>query len=378
MNQKGRTIGKAEIAGPMMPLAEASALAPRFYVDPQIYALEAERIFADSWISIGRVDQVAKPGDYFVHEVAGERVVAVRDHDGRMRVMSAICRHRAMPVVAGAGNANSFQCPYHRWTYALDGRLLGAPEMDRAASFDRSQCRLPEIRAEIWEGWIFVNLNSDAPPLAPQLEPLRRAIANYGIADWRTTEPTLYDSPWNWKVMVDNFMESYHHAGIHADTLQPLVPASGTYADDCDGPYAILHNPTKGRAPMPTVLPVSPALTLEQRSEFVVVAIFPFHLFSISPDSMQYYQIQPLAVDRLTLRIFNCVPPESRLPEYSGTTDAIRDFVNSVHLQDIVACEGVQAGYRSRLARAGRYSHLEKALWQFHRYVLARLTDQEK
>jgi len=378
MNLKELAIGEAEIAGPLRPLADASMLAPRFYVDPRVFALETERIFADSWISIGRVDQIAKPGDYFTYELLDERIVAVRDHHGRIHVMSAICRHRAMQVVAGAGNAKSFQCPYHLWTYALDGRLLGAPEMERSAGFDRSQCRLAEIRAEIWEGWIFVNLNPGAAPLAPQLEPLKRAIANYGIASWLTTEPTRYDSPWNWKVMVDNFMESYHHAGIHAETLQPLVPASGTYADDSDGPFAILHNPTRGGVPMPTALPVSAALTAEQLRKFVVVAIFPFHLFSIAPDSMQYYQIQPLSVDRLTLRIFNCLPPESQLPEYAGTTEAVRDFVNSVHLQDIVACDGVQAGYRSWLARPGRYSHLEKALWQFHRYVLGRLMAQEK
>jgi phenylpropionate dioxygenase-like ring-hydroxylating dioxygenase large terminal subunit len=364
---------KAEIAATLRPLAEASTLAPQFYVDPQIYALESEQIFRASWISIGRVDQIAKPGDYFAYDVMGERVVAVRIPDGHIRVMSATCRHRAMTVVTGCGNAHSFQCPYHLWTYGLDGHLLGAPEMDRTKNFNRAEYSLPEIRSEIWEGWIFVNLDSGAAPLADQIEPLGRAISNYGIADWRTTEPTLYDSPWNWKVMVDNFIESYHHAGIHADTLQPLVPANGTFAEDCDGPFIILHNPTKGRVPMPTALPVSPRLTHDQLSEFVVAAIFPFHLFAIAPDSMQYYQIQPLAVDRLTLRIFNCLPAESQTPEYAGTTESIRDFVNSVHLQDIAACQGVQAGYRSRSACAGRYSHLEKAVWQFHRFVIERL-----
>jgi hypothetical protein len=124
---------------------------------------------------------------------------------------------------------------------------------------------------------------------------------------------------------------------------------------------------------MPTALPVSPRLKHDQLSEFIVAAIFPFHLFAITPDSMQYYQIQPLAVDRLTLRIFNCLPAESETPKYAGTAESIRDFVNSVHLQDIVACQGVQTGYRSQSARAGRYSHLEKAVWQFHRFVLERL-----
>ena len=132
---------------------------------------------------------------------------------------------------------------------------------------------------------------------------MKHAIANYGIANWRTTEPTLYDSPWNWKVMVDNFMESYHHVGIHSDALQTLVPASGTYADNCDGPFAILHNPTKGRGPMLTTLPVSPALT---RTSFR-------SSWSLQSSRLIFSQFRPIRCSttkfsrsRLTVCVANC------------------------------------------------------------------------
>lgn len=366
-----------ETRATLRPLAEASMLEPRFYIEPAIYAAEVESVMRSGWISIGRLDQLTRPGDFFSYDLLDEPLVAVRDKSGEIHVMSRVCRHRGFQIVEGAGNANAFQCRYHLWTYGLDGRLLGAPEMERAAGFDRSQCRLPSVHHEIWQGWIFVNLDSRAAPLAPQLEPLSRVLDAYGIADWIALEPLIFDSPWNWKVMVDNFMESYHHPGIHPDTLQQVTPGATTWAEDIDGPFAVLHNPTGSGAPMPTAMPVSPGLSAEQLREFIVVAVFPFHLFAVSPDNLQYYQIQPLAHDRIMLRIFNCVPRAAAGGDFMRVHRSIVDTVNYIHQQDIVACAAIQAGYRSRFAAQGRYSHLEKALWQFHRYVLTRLLGEE-
>ncbi len=318
---------------------------------------------------------MAKPGDYFSYDLLGEPLVAVRDRDGVLRVMSRVCRHRGFHVVEGAGNRNSLQCQYHRWTYGLDGRLIGAPEMQQAAGFDFPACRLPEIRHEEWQGWVFVNLDSSAAPLAPELMPLSKILDTYGVADWVALEPLVFDSPWNWKVMVDNFMESYHHAGIHSDTLQQVTPAAATWAEDSHGPFAILHNPTRGE-PMDTTMPVSPQLSAERRREFIVVVVFPFHLFAVSPDNMQYYQIQPLGPEHIMLRIFTCVPRAAATEEYAEVHRHLAALINQIHQQDIPACAGIQAGYRSRFAASGRYSHLEKAIWQFHRYVLGRLVGE--
>jgi phenylpropionate dioxygenase-like ring-hydroxylating dioxygenase large terminal subunit len=354
----------------------AWTLPPRAYTSPEIYALEVERVFRRSWLPVARADQIAKPGDYLSFSVLGEPLVAVRGQADEVRVLSRVCRHRWMPVVEGAGNRKSFQCPYHLWTYGLDGRLLGAPEMQRAEGFDASSCRLAEVRTEVWEGWVFVNFDSGGAPLAPSLEPLRAWIAPWRVGEMRSAgAPLIYDSPWNWKVMVENFLESYHVASIHAGTLQPIFPASVTFAEDTEGPFAILRNPARDRGKATTLLlPEIPGLTPEQRSELVVFGVFPLHLFALSPDFMVWYQMEPQTVERFALRIHLCVPPAvARDPELAGAVEQVRGLLDTVHREDIRACVGVQEGLRSRYAQAGRFSHLEKALWQFQRFVASRL-----
>ena len=356
------------------PLERARTLPPRCYRDPGFYALEEERIFRREWLAVGRVDQIPETGDYFAFELLGEPLVAVRDEGGTIRVFSRVCRHRYMPVVEGRGNRRSFQCPYHLWTYGLDGRLRGAPGMERSGAFDRASCRLPELRVELWEGWIFASFDPEPAPLAPRLAGLRRAVAPYRPADLRTTLPLVFDHDWNWKVMVENFVESYHHMGPHAETLQPLVPAAGTFGEESDGPYAVLHNPSRDGAPLPALFPVTQGLSPAQRADFVVGAVFPFHLFSVQQDSMLWYQLEPESVVRFRLRIFPCVPAAVlEDAELGAQLPAFRGFVDTIHRQDIEACQGVQRGLGSRLAEPGPLSHLERCVWQLHQYVIGRL-----
>ena len=361
-----------------LPLAQASALPARCYTDPALYAREVERIFRREWLCIGREDQLPRAGDYQSFELLGDPLVAVRGDDGAIRVLSRVCRHRSMPVVEGAGNRRSFQCPYHLWTYALDGRLVGAPDMQRAEGFDRARCALPALRVETWQGWIFASFDPAAEPLAPRLEPLRRVIEPYRPAAMRTSEPLVFEHEWNWKVMVENFVESYHHQGTHRETLQPIVPASGTHADDADGGFVVLHNPTKDGAPVPAVFPATPGLTPAQRAEFVVGAVFPFHLFSVQHDSLVWYALEPRSVDRFVLRIHACTPPEAEADAaHAGKVAGMRGFLDAIHREDMVACAGVQAGLRSSLAAPGRLSHLEKGIWQLNQWVLDRVAPAE-
>jgi phenylpropionate dioxygenase-like ring-hydroxylating dioxygenase large terminal subunit len=352
-------------------LAHAATPAPEAY-GGAAYAQEIERVFRRGWISIARVDQLAKPGDYLSVDLFGEPLVAVRDRAGELRVLSRVCRHRAMAVVEGCGNRSSFQCPYHLWTFGLDGALLGAPHMEQAAGFDRAAVRLPALRTEVWQGWVFVNFDAAAPSLAAELEPLTARLAPWKIDAMRTLEPMVYDSPWNWKILVENFMESYHHAGIHPDTLQPYFPAATTYAEDVSGPFAILRNPARDRSqPVISLLPPIDGLTLEERTEFLVGAVFPFHLFSVAPDHVLWYRIEPHDAERFTLRIYPCVPAASAADTVA--IEQMRAFIDHIHQQDIRVCDSVQKGLRSRFAGRGRYSHLEKALWQFHRFLAQRL-----
>jgi phenylpropionate dioxygenase-like ring-hydroxylating dioxygenase large terminal subunit len=358
----------------LAPFEKASTLPPRWYVDPALYEREVERVFRREWLCVARADQLPRPGSYLAFDLLGEPLVALRDLEGRLRVLSRVCRHRAMPVVAGRGEARALQCPYHRWTYALDGRLLAAPEMDRTEGFERERCRLPALRVEELAGFVFASFDADAPPLAPRVAGLLEAIAPYRPEELVTAEPLVFEHEWNWKVLVENFLESYHHMGTHADTLQPFVPASGTFADDADGPYAVLHNPTRDGSPLPSSFPETPGLSAAQRARFLVCAVFPFALFTVQPDSMLWYQLEPVAVDRFRLRIHPCVPAAALADDrFRDALAGFRTFADAVHRQDIGACDGVQAGLRSRLAEPGRYSHLEKALWQLQRFLRERL-----
>ena len=345
------------------PLTEASALPAEAYRSSEIWDLERERIFRREWLCVGRVEQVPEPGDYVALDLDAEPVVLVRDLEGRVRVLSRVCRHRWTSVVEGSGNRRSFQCPYHLWTYGLDGRLIGAPEMQQASGFDRSACSLPALPIEVWEGFVFASLDPQAAPLTPELAGLTELLAGYSGVSYQAVEPLVYDSPWNWKVMVDNFMESYHHVGVHHDTLEPLFPGARTFSLDSDGPWSVLRMPTRDTR---EVKPGAP-----DPSELVACVIWPHHLFAFSPNALVWYQLLVDAVDHFTLKIHLCVPT-------GASADAVQAqlaTVDAVHQQDITACQAVQRGLASRLARPGRLSHLEKSLWQFNQWWCDRIAE---
>ena len=170
------------------PLGEARALPSEAFTSPAVYDRETDRLFAREWLCVGRGDQIPQPGDYFCLDLLDEKLVVVRGRDSEIRVLSRTCRHRGASVVEGAGNADTFVCPYHAWAYHLDGRLAGAPLSERIEGFDARSCRLPEIRSEGWEGWIFVNFDSEAAALGPRLEPLSKLLAPYAMAERVTVE----------------------------------------------------------------------------------------------------------------------------------------------------------------------------------------------
>jgi phenylpropionate dioxygenase-like ring-hydroxylating dioxygenase large terminal subunit len=178
-----------------------------------------------------------------------------------------------------------------------------------------------------------------------------------------------YDSPWNWKVMIENFLESYHVTSIHPNTLEPVFPGVATWGEDNDGPWAVLHNPTRDQKPASAFFAVTPGLSEAQRSDFLVCCAFPLHLFAVQQDSTVWYEILPATAERFTLRVHVCVPPDAT--DEQG--EVLRSIADAIHREDIRACTSVQEGLRSTLAAQGRLSHLEKCNWQFHRWLTERV-----
>ena len=201
------------------PLAEATAPPKGLYHAPEILAREQEKVFAKGWLCAGREDEIPAPGDYMTYELGPQPVILVRDKDGAVRAHANTCRHRMMRLVEGHGNTSRFTCPYHAWTYGIDGRLAAAPHMERTNCFDRDKLGLASVRCEIYQGWIYLTLDSDAPPVAVQLASLTPVIERYGQEHYRTifTEEHVWDT--NWKCLTENFMESYHLPVAHRETV---------------------------------------------------------------------------------------------------------------------------------------------------------------
>jgi len=333
---------------------EAAMGLPReAYIDADVFDAETQRVLQAGWLPVARSGSLARPGDYVSVDLLGVPLVVSRDGAGELHVLSRVCRHRGMPVVEGCGNRKDFSCPYHLWRYGLDGRFLFAPAMDRSTSFDASKCNLPRVAHEEWGGWIFANLSGTAAPLAPSLEGLRARIRDARVDELVTAATLEFDSPWNWKIMVENFMESYHHIGPHAGSLQLFNPAFGTYATDDAGAFSILENP-----------PVAGA------DSFVVACIFPLTLIAVTESATPWavwYEFDRIEHHRFLLRIHLLTRPE--LAAQPELVARYAEQIRHIHLEDIPVCEGVQRGYRSPLYASGPLSHLEGGLWHFHRYL---------
>jgi len=196
-----------------------SALAPGDYHTAAAFERELAARLASAWTPVCRADEIGPAGQKAV-VVAGQPVLVTRDARGRLQALSNVCRHRGMLLVEGEARGEAIRCPYHLWTYGLDGRLAAAPFMGDA---DLTGCDLPRYAAADWCGWVFVNLARDPGPLADALAPLA-SLDPARLTSLRIGYRLAFDHAWNWKVMVENFGESYHHIGTHAGTLQTLWP----------------------------------------------------------------------------------------------------------------------------------------------------------
>jgi phenylpropionate dioxygenase-like ring-hydroxylating dioxygenase large terminal subunit len=378
-----------EIAAVREQPERSSWLPAQCYTDPAFYELEKERMFRRSWLSVGRTEQVSNPGDYFAINLFGEPLIIVRDKGGIVRALSNVCPHRWMLLVGHdadstfpfktepCGNRRSFQCPFHLWSFDLDGKMIGAPGMEEAEDFNKQDWSLPQFRVELWGGFIFVNLDPEAEPLAPQLATLDPFVEAYELDRLRTIGTLEYECDWNWKISVEAGSESYHHQGLHQNLLEDLLPAAMSEIESTRGPYSLYRNPTADGSPVPTAFPPPAGLSDRQRSCLKLVTIFPYTMFFMLPESTGYLQLIPESHDKHRLRYVLLAHPnidQHENPE--EVANVLRETFDVVHQQDMAAGRYCWAGAQSSLARPGRRSHLETQLWQMHNWLLDQLEKQ--
>ena len=347
-------------------IARAWTLPARFYVDPEAYQHERENIFHRTWQVVGHRDQLAKPGDYFTVELAGEPLLLVRDHNREARAFYNVCRHRAGPPAQGCGSRKVFRCGYHGWTYGLDGKLITAPEFEGVEAFEPEQFSLHPVRVAEWSNLIFVNLDDEAEPLDARLRGLPEQAARYPFTEMKLFERRAYQMNCNWKTYVDNYLEGYHLPSVHPGLNRELD--YGSYEVEIHAAYVRQFSPIRGAQPGDA----SPRRYQGTREDLTTdyFWIFPNWMLNCYPDNVSLNVVLPLGPERAVV-IFEWYLPEHLL----GTEIARRavTFSDEIQAEDAAICETVQKNLASRSYDRGRYSvKQEKGVHAFHRmYVCA-------
>jgi len=322
--------------------------------------LEREKIFGRTWQPVGLAKTVAEPGTYFACEIAGEPVVVARARDGILRAFSNVCRHRASIIADGCGKAATLRCPYHNWTYGLDGRLLACPEFEGVLDWETSSVQLPKFRAEVWGPHVFVNQNASAPALEEVFGDIPSEIAKLGCAveQLQFSERREYVIECNWKVYIDNYLEGYHLPAAHPGLMRELEYAQ--YRVETFRYYSSHFAPI--RPPRRGAEPRDESRRYESDGlSALYYWIFPNFMLNVYPDNLSTNIIVPMGPDR-TLTIFEWFGYPG-----DGVKRETIAFSDEIQQEDIGICERVQKGLRSRTYDTGRFSvKRENGVHHFH------------
>ena len=351
----------------------AETLGSRFYTDPAILGIEKSRIFRRTWQLAGTLDHpcgemngakrsISDPESFFTTDVVGEPVIVVRDKHGQLRAFSNVCRHRAGPIALGGGSKNVLRCQYHGWTYTLDGRLIGTPDVDGVEFFDRSTMGMVPLRCETWGQFIFVNFDLQAEPLGAYLGEIPEQARGFQFEGLQFAERRDYVIDCNWKVYVDNYLEGYHIPIAHPGLMKEIDYAQ--YRTDT------FRYGSQQFAPIRAMKPddarerlYAPGSGLEEALYFW---IFPNLMLNIYPDNISTNLIVPLSHEK-TLTIFEWFFHEVAAPKSRERIERAVSFSDEVQREDILLCTNVQKGLGSSTYDRGRYSvKRENGVHHFH------------
>ena len=347
----------------------------RYYTDRTIFRDELERFFCRMWICAGREEQVANAGDFLVREIADESIIVTHNESRSVNAFFNVCRHRGTRICADLEGkfAGRIQCPYHGWTYALDGKLIGAPHMNHG--FRREEYPLHPLLCEVWDGHVFINLDARASPLCDQLDTLPTKFANWRMQELRLYKRLSYEVKANWKLILLNYNEC-----LHCPVLHPLLNRMISYlSGDNEKPH---HNFIGGSMSFKEGVETMsldgkrrrdflPGLSRDQRCEVQYYAIYPNLLLSLHPDYMMTHTLWPRAVDRTEIICeWHFHPAE--MAKMGFIADDAVEFWDVTNREDWRISELSQAGIKSRAYSPGPYSMQESLPHAFDRMILER------
>ena len=354
----------------------AKTLPARYYTDPEIFRRENERIHRAMWTAVCRAEDLCTVGDFRRVEIAGDSLVVVRDREGTARAHHNVCRHRGTRLVeADAGCLpGAITCPYHAWTYGLDGALRSAPHMERAPGFEIRDYPLVSAGCAEWGGTVFCRVSPEGESLPQQLGAAAERLAPWGLESLTSVHSVEYDLAANWKLVLQNFSECLHCPVIHPQLQQishylsgenyPVTP--GTVGSSMD--LAAESLTTDGLR----VAPPLPGVGPEDRRRVLYFVLLPNLFLCLHPDYAVSGRLEPLAVDRTRIRCDWLFAPEAAAAPDFDPRRAV-EFWDTTNRQDWRVCEAAQAGIASSAYRPGPYSNREDQLWEIDRLILDRL-----
>ncbi len=314
-----------------------------------------------------------QPGDYLAYDLAGQPILVLRDTKGQLRAMSNVCRHRMSTLVDGRGSARAIVCPYHGWTYNLDGTLRAAPAMAGNTAFCKDDYRLPPVRCEEWLGWIMVTLNPDAAPVAQDLAEVEALIGDFAMETYVEAFRETHRWDTNWKVLAENFMESYHLPVCHSGTigglsrLEDMVCPPGrrmfnyhTILKDDSLKIALAH-------------PSNTRLKGDRRRTTFLLAVYPSLLITLTPGYFWYLSLHPHGVGQVDMIFGGGMSPDfAYSAEAQQHFSAVKALLDKVNIEDRGCTEAVYRGLSSAFAEPGHLSHLERPNFDFAQYLAER------
>lgn len=328
-----------------------SAIPGYYYHDATILTRETELLWHGFWQIVGRLENVAEPGEYFACKVGGQRIVVVRDDTGALRAFHNVCAHRGMALVETQGRVRHFQCPYHGWAYGLDGSLKGVPHRKQIPCLDMDTVRLHEVQVDSWGGFVFVKLSPGGQSLREFLGAMVERWESYH-GDWsslREVRRLEFQEPFNWKLFMENSVDYYHIPFIHPETLE-LPP--------------VIHNASVGWHFMLT--PVTP----EERYERFFDLLFPNAYFHVGPNKVQLFKVTPLSPERSLIDIVLYQTPEQAREYPIDDPNKHRDIAQILE-EDFKICRVLQGQTHSpsfRIRYAAR--DLEEGVVHFGRTLM--------
>lgn len=353
-----------------LPLAEASTIPSSWYTSEAVAQQEREMLFGDSWLCVGRLDQVTMPGQFFTLEVAGEPLLIIRGEDNQLRGFINVCRHRAARVAtAECGTTDRLRCPYHGWTYDLAGQLRGVPEFDGVTGFRREENGLPRIQVETWGPLVFVHLKTPTQLLTDFLQPMPARLTPLELDQLRCVGRKEYVLECNWKVFVDNYLDGGYHVNAIHPSLAGVLDYKN-YKTECFSNTSVQSSPLK----QPDQYDDATAAGVRTGQAAAYWWVYPNLMLNAYEGVMDTNLVLPLGTDRCRV-IFDFYFKSDAVSEQDRQQQATSmQVADQIQAEDVGICEDVQRGLHSRFFDTGRYSvRREQGVYHFHSLLAKQL-----